>query len=324
MQEEIFFLGIVEDINDPKKLGRVKVRQINEYSDRVDSNDIPWSIPVTPVTSASYLGIGQSPTGIQLGSRVIGFFLDGKNKSKPVILGTYPIILKGNESDHSLSSYARGNGEVRKDYFTYEPRSAYAAQYPFNKTNTTVSGHIFEVDDTPRSERIHVYHKSGSYVEMFPDGRVVMKSNESNFDICRKDKNIIVDEGDINLISNQANTNIESYKSVNIKSASSDIALVAKTNAGIVAEEGAIISGKTSTEVVSEESIIIKSGDTIDIDSSGKLTLKSGSSLSIESGSDISIESSGSVNIECSSLNIRGRVNVTGLLRVNGRDVVLR
>lgn len=42
----------------------------------------------------------------------------------------------------------------------------FKAKYPNNKTLETKSGHIFEIDDTPKFERIHVYHKNGSYIEM--------------------------------------------------------------------------------------------------------------------------------------------------------------
>lgn len=297
---EVFFLGIVDDINDPKKLGRVKVRQINEYSDRVESNDIPWALPVMPASSASYLGIGDSPTGIQVGSRVIGFFLDGQSKSKPVILGTYPIILKGNETDHSLSQYARGNGPIKKEYLSYEPKSEYAAQYPFNKTTTTRGGHVIEIDDTPKSERIHFYHKSGSYIEMFPDGKMVTKSSTSNFDICMKDKNIISDDGDINILSNNKDLNLQAYKNINMSSADGDVSISSEGDLGLVSKGGIGIFSEAQSE--------IKSKGSLEISSDGSIEMKSGSNI----------------NIECNNLNIKGKVSITGTLKVNGRDVQLK
>lgn len=42
----------------------------------------------------------------------------------------------------------------------------FKAKYPHNKVLETPCGHIFEVDDTPEFERIHIYHKNGSYIEM--------------------------------------------------------------------------------------------------------------------------------------------------------------
>jgi hypothetical protein len=42
----------------------------------------------------------------------------------------------------------------------------FKAKYPDNKVWETKSGHLFEVDDTSKFERIHISHKNGSYIEM--------------------------------------------------------------------------------------------------------------------------------------------------------------
>ena len=47
--------------------------------------------------------------------------------------------------------------------------------YPFNKVTETESGHIVEFDDTPGAERIHIYHRSGSFFEFHPNGDKVDK-----------------------------------------------------------------------------------------------------------------------------------------------------
>ena len=61
----IWFLGIVDSIDDPLQLGRVKIRVINEHENIVDSEDIPWAIVLGSTTSAAYLGLGAAPVGIQ-------------------------------------------------------------------------------------------------------------------------------------------------------------------------------------------------------------------------------------------------------------------
>ena len=47
-----------------------------------------------------------------------------------------------------------------------EPVPGYNAQYPYNHVYESESGHILEVDDTPNAERIHIYHRSGTYIEI--------------------------------------------------------------------------------------------------------------------------------------------------------------
>ena len=47
-----------------------------------------------------------------------------------------------------------------------EPETTYAARYPYNHVYESESGHIVEFDDTPGKERVHFYHRSGTFVEI--------------------------------------------------------------------------------------------------------------------------------------------------------------
>jgi hypothetical protein len=47
-----------------------------------------------------------------------------------------------------------------------QPPSDYDTKYPYNLVHTTKSGHAIELDDTPGHERIHWWHRSGSYEEV--------------------------------------------------------------------------------------------------------------------------------------------------------------
>tara|TARA_R100000234_G_C5003143_1_gene181255 strand:+ start:1707 stop:2948 length:1242 start_codon:yes stop_codon:yes gene_type:complete len=89
----IWFTGVVEDIQDPQQLGRVRVRCYGYHTankNQLPTEDLPWSIPITPVTSASVSGIGESATGLLPGSWVVGFFRDGNTAQDPVVLGSIP------------------------------------------------------------------------------------------------------------------------------------------------------------------------------------------------------------------------------------------
>lgn len=44
--------------------------------------------------------------------------------------------------------------------------TAYNAEYPYNLTYTTKAGHAIELDDTIGYERLHLWHKSGTYEEI--------------------------------------------------------------------------------------------------------------------------------------------------------------
>ena len=210
-----WFIGIVENVDDEEKLGRVQVRMINEHSNRVDSSKLYWALPLMPVFSANKFGVGIAPVGIKPGTQVVGFFLDGGGKTQPVIIGSWPV---NSERGHSVAGVAQGDGPVVKDRVFYEPESQYAAAYPYNQTITTARGHVIEIDDTPDAERIHIFHRSGSYIEMNPDGSVVCKAADQSYDISMKDKNIVANSGDVSIVSVDGEVNITSSKTINILS----------------------------------------------------------------------------------------------------------
>jgi len=91
LNEFHWWQGVVEDRNDPKQLGRVRVRCLGYHTEnKVDlpTQDLPWAHPVQPITSAAMNGIGTTPLGLVEGTWVFGFFRDGENAQLPVILGS--------------------------------------------------------------------------------------------------------------------------------------------------------------------------------------------------------------------------------------------
>lgn len=86
-----WFIGVVEDRNDPKRLGRLRVRVFGDHTadkTKIPTEDLPWAQIMLPPTSASLGGVGVSPTGIQQGSWVVGFYMDGPSKQTPFIMGS--------------------------------------------------------------------------------------------------------------------------------------------------------------------------------------------------------------------------------------------
>jgi len=89
----IWFVGVVEDRQDPTYTGRVRVRCLGYHTDnKIDlpTSDLPWASPLLPITSSGISGIGHSPTGLLEGSWVFGFFRDSQYAQEPVIMGSLP------------------------------------------------------------------------------------------------------------------------------------------------------------------------------------------------------------------------------------------
>ena len=70
--------------------------------------------------------------------------------------------------------------------------------YPYNHTYTSESGHVMEYDDTPGGERIHQYHRKGTFYEVQPDGTKVTKVVGDDYQIYLKGNHVVV-EGNMNL-----------------------------------------------------------------------------------------------------------------------------
>ncbi|CAB5221879.1 hypothetical protein UFOVP242_120 [uncultured Caudovirales phage] len=98
-----------------------------------------------------------------------------------------------------------------------EPESAFRGAYPYNKVTQTESGHVIEIDDTPGSERLHIYHKSGTYVEIDSNGSVIKRTKGSSYEIIdRNGKISIAGRADISVngacnifVGNDANIEVE-------------------------------------------------------------------------------------------------------------------
>lgn len=240
-----WFTGVVEDVNDPEMLSRVRCRCFGFHSKNkgaIPTNSLPWATVMGPTSSAHISGIGTAIHGLVEGTWVIGFFRDGNSAQDPVILGSigstyadlpksnvgfsdpnsvYPYVQPEDTGYIDTNALSRGTNTVERelDSVISEPASQYAAEYPHNKVTQTTSGHIVEIDDTPGSERIRVRHTSGTFVEVHPNGDVV-QNNGNKYQITTGNDNVHITgvcnihvDSDINLI---AGANVNATVSGNV------------------------------------------------------------------------------------------------------------
>jgi predicted chitinase len=97
-----------------------------------------------------------------------------------------------------------------------EQISPYNTTYPFNQVRESVAGHVIEIDDTPNSERLHIYHKSGSYVEIDNTGSRTTRIVGSSYEIIDYNGHIYIG-GSCNItIGGHANVTIGGDVNANI------------------------------------------------------------------------------------------------------------
>lgn len=232
----LWFLGVVEDRSDPRRLGRIKVRCFDihpDNKDQVPTEDLPWAIPVLGGYDTNY----KPPLE---GSWVFGFFLDGEDAQHPMVMGLVPgVTTTSANPDGAFSGFdyfpkvedlyqpdmprlSRGenieetnvarryiNRESNIGYGWEEPNPPYNAEYPYNKIYQTESGHVMEFDDTPGSERINIEHLTGTFTEIAPNGSKTTKVVGDNY--------TIVESNDKIFIKGNADVVIYGAKTVNIE-----------------------------------------------------------------------------------------------------------
>ena len=99
-----WFIGTVISINDPKKLGRVKVRIHGIHPNDVNAvseADLPFAQVLVPTTEGGSSGIG-TVVGLKPGAQVFGIFLDGTNSQLPMIMGSISKVEGANVEDDDL------------------------------------------------------------------------------------------------------------------------------------------------------------------------------------------------------------------------------
>lgn len=97
MNNPSFYLGVVEDRDDPLMLGRVRVRILGLHThDKaiLPTADLPWAYKIQQTTSGAISGIGHAPVGVMEGTWVAVQFID-PDQQMPFVVGSLGGIPQG-------------------------------------------------------------------------------------------------------------------------------------------------------------------------------------------------------------------------------------
>ena len=111
------FVGQVEDVNDPKQSGRVKVRCVGWHpkdKKEMSTEDLPWSHVAMPTTHAQQARIG-GKHGLLNGCWVMGIFLDGQEAQKPFIMNTFNFVSNTTDDDNKIETQGEDGTDSEED-----------------------------------------------------------------------------------------------------------------------------------------------------------------------------------------------------------------
>lgn len=220
------------------------------------------------------------------------------------------------------------------------PLNVKGSTYPYNKVHETESGHIFEIDDTKNSERIHWYHTKGTFQEIQPSGDRVTKIVSDDYEIVADSKNVFIRgtcnltvHGDMKtLVKGDHYLEVEGNKYETVHK-DKFVKVGGSQLTEIVTDNGAQINGNNVITVSNNQTVNIKGHNYLDIGKSNRQTIKASSieltrgKRSIVTVNNHTVTTFGKLNIAASntaSIGVKGQFTVStqSNLKVNANGTV--
>lgn len=208
---------------------------------------------------------------------------------------------------------ARGGPDITDPDYS-EPSIKFSGLYPYNHVHQSESGHVIEIDDTPNHERLHWFHRSGSFQEMKSDGDVITKSVGDLFHSALHDYYETVQNEKFTTVSGAYELFVNSSKSSNedfYVKVGSGSNLVLRTDDGQInlsAPDNAVVTRAGSSNSIYTKNVSVTTNEdfnvdagNIAIDADGNITFNADGRNQIN-GNPLILDSDGQTSIKSQSL----------------------
>lgn len=219
-KDELLNRNIEKGFNDPRRL------KVDDYKGTPDGPNPEQAPNRSHGLTSSIETAPKTPKELKINYDNTGSTIEELEVTEDM-LPYYPLYT--DESD--LSSIARGgildhaikgdivHPETQKilgDFVDVQAKPV----YPYNKVLQTEAGHVLEIDDTPKAERINVHHRSGTFHEIHADGSEVTRIVNNNYTAILKDDKVYiagnadlqVGHGNVNITVDTGNVNMNVLK----------------------------------------------------------------------------------------------------------------
>lgn len=197
-----------------------------------------------------------------------------------------------------------------------EPAAAYNSQYPFNKVTETPGGHSIELDDTPGAERIMVWHKSGSYVQIDSRGTSTYKSSSDKYDVTQVNHHVYVGGRSMVTVMGDAYVRINGNK---IEEIGGDFRQLVQGNYELSVAGQLNLNGSDDIQLRAAKIRMESNVEDISLKAGKKIQMQAGNNISLKSGAEIRLSSEGLSQLSGSAV----RVTADGKLSLSGSIVAV-
>lgn len=366
----VWFIGVVENNVDERLEGRVQVRAFGFHgtATQIPTIHLPWATPISGSYDPNYpipplnswvfgffldgydaqqpMLLGLLPTQFtesinpQLNGwgniDTVDYHLKAQG-SRPEDLGQ-PNRSRLARGEDLHNTYLVDANATRVDNVSSssgntwsEPGIAYGAKYPYNRVIETAGGHSIELDDTPGAERIMIYHKAGSYVQIDTSGTTTTKSTGDKYDINEENMHVYVGGRCDVVIKGDAYVKVEGSK---LEEISGDYKTIVHGNYDLdvgghgnfnISDTLQVRGARTHLEA-KVENVELLAGKNINATGQTGVSLTSPKAISITSSEGANIKAK-SINGEASeNVNLKGsaiKIGASGKISLKGSTVAI-
>lgn len=220
--------------------------------------------------------------------------------------GAIPADLQGS----TTTGYSALNNPQNTQTVGGATNAGAGVQYPHSRTNVSRSGHVLQFNDTPAGERVLIKHRTGSAVDMLPDGSMAISSNGNLVLTVMKDQTIVIHgsvkyevngdfdfdvRGNFNVKALNYNLDVEGNQTETVRGSS---------RSTVSGNKGTTVKGSTSLTTLG--SLTQTSLGNTSIISKGTLMSTSGSNMTVASGGTMKTSAAGGYDVSSTNINIAG------------------
>jgi uncharacterized protein (DUF2345 family) len=197
-----------------------------------------------------------------------------------------PEIMRNNDSRLTTFPTAGDKGTVG------EPQMSEAPQYPYNFVYASLTGHMWEMDDTPGVERVNLQHRSGSRLAMGAEGTTLLKSQGNMYNITSGDSYHLTMGG----------YKVSVKDDIDMRS-TSDITMHADGTVTMLVRNDAVEHTSGKKDVLVGETLQIKcnrliiEADNIDFVAHSNITMEAGGDIKMRAGGGMNTTSGGDTTV---------------------------